>query len=880
MATGLAIFSGSAASAADESNQRWRALWQADQERKQREQQFSESMAFQKSQAQRAEEFQLNLERMRQEWNAGQADSQRQYEQGKWLAENIGNMDIGNAQGALDWLSETGNSWLSFAQSSVRTNLFKNPAEAWAYLDSVYQTPVGQRISIPTLNLALDAAGSMGGIDPKELERIRKDYLAFAQARNSGAEEVDTIALEQSRTALNQAQANLVQTEAETANLDARTQAALQDMGFQAEQHPLIMQNLALVNSGMTLDNEGKLLANDALRIQNEYLPDQIQAALDKQYAETRSVENGNRLFELTLDDTVRTIKAQANISEEEARHLVATANARDAIVNGEVDRLQASIALLNSQKDQTDASAAQMRVQTDAISLSMVETRATIAQQLVEWGRADMLQAIGADLFQGMGFTEEEQANLISSLSETAKSNADLSTRRDIAAVQVAEAQAEVLTRTIDTQVARADEELRLVMGQADYQEWQNSVAESQRQFENDLAERGMRVNERQVEGYLRSLMLQSKQSGAGAGTVPITTAIDETRKSTGISLGDANQHATEWGEAQAAAEYFERLLASPEANAQEISRLTTEYGFSEGNHQQALQHLYQTADNLRNKAVQDVYTYVTSIAGMTGRIPTPEELGITADRMALYDAAVGMLPGVREAGETERNVLAELPEGEARDRVTEVWNYVTERSELISGSQGADGILLGGASVMYDNLLGEFGAERLQEAGIYSPSDVVGEMGQISSQMAADRTLVNQAMERTALITGGENAVNLDDPQSVENFVDTLTGQANAYLTFQQELNNLPKGNGFLGIGPGPEARRLAALRLLSLMSNVASKQELVEAGVIQTQGIWGDVAGLDPEAASAFLGTLISNRYAEAAAVRRVAAAPRFE
>ena len=873
MSTGLAIFYGSAASAADESNQKWRALWQADQERKQRERQFDETMAFNKTQAQRAEEFQLQLERMRQEWSEGQADAQRQYEQGKWLAENIG-----NAQGALDWMAETGNAWLSFAQSSVRTNLFKNPAEAWAYLDSVYQTPVGQRISIPTLNMALDVAGSLGNIDSKELERIRNEYIKFAQSRNSGAEEFDTINLDRARTDLQQAKANVVQTETTTANISAQTQATLQDIGFKAEQNPLILENLRAVNEGLTLDNEGKVAANDMARIQRDYLPEQIEAALDAQYAETRSIENGNRLFELTLDDTVRSIRAQADITEEEARHLVATANARDAIVNGEVDRLTASIALLNAQVEQTNATTEQLGVQTELLGLSGIETRATIAQQLVEWGRADMLQAVGDDLFQGMGFTDQERADLIASLSETASSKADRNTRMEIAAVQVAEAEAEVMTRTVDTQVAQQEEQLRLTMGQADYQEWQNSIAEEQRQLENSLAERGMRVNERQVDAYIKSLMLQSQQATGTTAAMSPTAAIKEVNQSTGTSLEDVGNRAQEWADAQADAEYFDRLLQNPEANAQEISALTTKYGFSGGSLQEARDHLYQLADNRRSRSVQDVYTYITNMAGLIGRVPTPAELGITEELMPVYDAAVLQLPGVRETGETEAVALENL-EGEDRATATNVWNYVADFATNISGL-GVDGVTLGGAATVYDHLTTKFSDEELTLAGIHSPSDLMGQLGTVAADMAADRTLAQQAIDRTAQLTGGENVVNLDDPASAQNFITTLNSQADSYLNFVERLNDLPTGNGFLGIGAAPEQRRQAALQLVSLLSGVASKQQLAEAGVIQTVGLWGDIAGMDVEAAKRFLTNLVSTRYAEAAAVRRIIAAPRFE
>src|SRR5690606_9240540 len=124
-------------------------------------------------------------------------------------------------------------------------------------------------------------------------------------------------------------------------------------------------------------------------------------------------------------------------------------------------DRLTASIALLNARVEQTNATTEQLGVQTELLGLSGIETRATIAQQLVEWGRADMLQAVGDDLFQGMGFTDQERADLIASLSETASSKADRNTRMEIAAVQVAEAEAEVMTRTVDTQVAQQEEQL-----------------------------------------------------------------------------------------------------------------------------------------------------------------------------------------------------------------------------------------------------------------------------------------------------------------------------------------------------------------------------------------------------------------------------------
>jgi hypothetical protein len=159
-----------------------------------------------------------------------------------------------------------------------------------------------------------------------DYDLIKSDVESYLKFTEENADEIIDISwrLARAQPALAEAQVN---------NLDASTNLAVQELGFNEEEQGFVLERLSLGNQLLSVE-----LAGEAIRL--GYLDERLQAELQSILLGNERVANDNRLFGATFDLLVREMTAKVGIAESQARVLLATEALDIAIKQGQVDQI------------------------------------------------------------------------------------------------------------------------------------------------------------------------------------------------------------------------------------------------------------------------------------------------------------------------------------------------------------------------------------------------------------------------------------------------------------------------------------------------------------------------------------------------------------
>ena len=491
----MALFAGSAASATNDSLLQWRQLWQQQDATNKQYDLAQQQMTFQAAQQRDQQAFQERLANAQNDFNLGVLERKELFDVSQIALDMMPNMTLDQQWSQVEALEQIGSPLVHIARNTVQASLFNNFEDAVSLVDSVFTAPLGTAFTPAFVRQAADAVISRSGMGEEEAVAFREELEAALTARQGDAEEWDNLGWETARTGLNQARANVLETQANVYNLNAQTQRIFQDTQFEADKHGFIIDSMDLQNQLMGLQVNREEMVNGNL-------PAQMAAELRNLNAQTKGLENGNELFNRTVEIQVQTMATQLGITQEQLRHDVATGMTRDAIVQGDLDYLRATIDYVGQQELESVARTEGLHVSAEAARLDMSNTRVSILTQLVEMGRPDLLTAVGGDLIAGLDVPEGERAQLLASLAETANSRLSNSEKVERANVQVAMAEARYAEWNADTAAER----------------WQSDADRADRAL--DLQAEGLAIERTRVGAYQASLASGSVAQGARSPT------------------------------------------------------------------------------------------------------------------------------------------------------------------------------------------------------------------------------------------------------------------------------------------------------------------------------------------------------------------------
>jgi hypothetical protein len=473
-------FAGGAAKATADSTLEWQKLWMMQKDADRNYELANKQFTWQAEESEKNRVWQAQMARAQEAFQLGVLGRQELMEVSKIGLEQMPNMTPQQQMDLTEQMKKMGSPLLGVFQNTVRRGLITNLDQALGIIDTFFKGDPSQPFNAMYVRESARAAATMMG--EEEGAAFLADINASIELRQTDVEKWAAHKWDSSVAALDNVRANTGKIEAETAHLGADTARIFQGITFDADKHQFILDHLQHQSNLYELEEVRAALLNTEKSIQNQFLPAMLHAGLRELWAKVQGLENGNELFNRTVDLQVRQMAAATGRSEEDLRHLVATSIARDAIANGELDKLNATIGLLNSQAGQADATAALYGVQADVLGLGMQETRINIATQLVELGRGDLLEAVAGDLFEGMNWTDEQRDSVVASLRATADTRLSNNERQEVAATTLALAEADFARQRADT-------------------------FETQRLFGNAMAERAADTADRHVDAVFQQI-------------------------------------------------------------------------------------------------------------------------------------------------------------------------------------------------------------------------------------------------------------------------------------------------------------------------------------------------------------------------------------
>jgi hypothetical protein len=240
--------------------------------------------------------------------------------------------------------------YLGLFDAQIRTGM--NSEQAKLYLANLVTTPpnvdnpydlVPQWIVDQALSV-LEASGD------EDFDAIKADVEGRLAQRQDDLESIITpgfwtrYALETER----QQGANIL-TGAQTDNVRAQTTRILQDIDITEEQRDIVLRQL---EATATLA-EGNVFAQS---VSNGFLEERQRAELDNILFQNTALQNNARLFEATFDSVVREAAARADLTESEARVLLATEGLEIALKEGQVAQVDVLLRKMESEIENLDA--------------------------------------------------------------------------------------------------------------------------------------------------------------------------------------------------------------------------------------------------------------------------------------------------------------------------------------------------------------------------------------------------------------------------------------------------------------------------------------------------------------------------------------------
>ena len=887
-----AFAAGAKATAQDESLRRWKTLFQADEQIALAEQQLTGTQEAERNRLtlqKRQEDARLKAREREFDLTADDRYGQLTFE----LINTLGPVDgAALAQG----LTDDGNRYATMSWTQVNTGFFKNPIEAKKVVDRFFEdstyipewnllkgalgaySDMGQissedkealfvaaeadlaqrglieeerqgyltdemRLSVQAAGANIDLTAAQAGgvraqtaIDQFSVNNLlpEQERKMRAEADMSEAEFNDLTPLRLLLLAaeiLGQEAANDLlgaqkdKTEAETGLIKGHLGELIRDSERADELHPIFLEHQQLVNDILAVDL-------DAQQVQLGFLPDQLFAALDNIQAQTVNLEDGHKFFAATFDSAVRQVAAEADISDEEARHLLAIGSVRDASARNDLDQGIATLAVINATGEkllaevartvfgmeldadglltnqvQRDLALAQINSLDSEVArqyLGMRETKMAMISDMLREGSPDMLGALAPGILAELGIPPDEINGLVKTMQETASRDDRIQSDIEAAQARIALAEADAAEGTVQPRISAAVTEAYVLRETADdriaasglgvdaaeldviaqgtanqiakaelaAKEWENSTAAADRDLGVRLAEHGMWLD-------IEHLNLSRAAQVAGA-TPPALIERSEAEihklvsQATGLSIDGILQGVQEFNELASDLDLLNALV-NGEGNYDEIDALAVKYGQSAENQQVAVAYLTNRVVAAQTLWISRMGAYSQAYFDASLQIVLgPETFGLQPGH-PIYLQALSIMPFIQ---------AVQADDAERQETAGRVETAVNSAALTLDPST----TYLGGAHVLYERLSEELGPEALAAVGINAPLDLQEDLHAATALALTEREAAEPGLTYVGGLLGRE--LDLGVATDRTEAISTLNNRALSLLQVSDSL------------------------------------------------------------------------------------------
>lgn len=635
------------------------------------------------------------------------------------------------------------------AQGMVRSNIVADPQEALEWLHTnVMNAAPGSGVSVPTVRLYAEGVADFQGWTGQQREDFINMYVESAEALNAEKPEVRDANLETMRLNNAAIQQGIDESKSLVQTRQSEMEIQLARLGMDQESHAVAMEQAQYITSALA--SQATIAALEA-----ENMPYQLQVANRTAWLNLQNEEKRSAVYGDILTAELRSAVAQADINEETARHLIATGDLRDAMVQRDYDRAGADIDWVLQQVEESDMRVRAGEQAMDMSTLSMQETRLSMLATLVEFGNGDLVRARGEELLAGV-VDEELIPGVIDSLATQAeqRGDADLKSRQAMAILTTAQAakeegtidsyiaqaraEADVATGTVDSSIRISNAQAAQLEAQATLSQFAVDTFHEDREFRMNLAERGMSLDERAFEEQTRqfwadyglrvdALELQRQKLAAetaGNAANYKIAVMDDIANATGWDLRQVQNQIDEYATVRSEALELQRLLTDPDWKPEEASETANRWGFISRYEAEArLASLLARAESLENGAITGTQAIIR--AGMSmGVLFDHNDFGVDPDDDIYTEAW-------RRSGVAYEHSNFSDPTNPQVANVSELGIEASGRLSTFAHAYvrnfdpTADATI--GPETVYTLLSSEFGGSVLREAGLDSPADVI---------------------------------------------------------------------------------------------------------------------------------------------------------
>jgi hypothetical protein len=806
------FFHGQAAQTTDESLRRWRQLFQVEEQIDLQRQQLEQAVTLQEDSQAHAVELAELQARLANE----NLDRQEAFKIGETLftSQEEGRTPLDQQYAIAETMSANGNRWAKLYEDNIRSSLLGSSEDTIASIDALFSAKPGDKFNAIQYRAAAPAYANFAGLEGKERENFIQQVNDLVSHYNSLGAEVEDAAMRRLEAevtnleeTVNATRANIVHTRAQTDETIARTDligqqtAKLgQDILQSAELFPHIKEGQRLQNINL----EGQ---NERIRIENDYLPEQITAGLANLYAQTRDLDNGNKLFEATFDDMVAKIAAESQITQEEARHKLATAMARDGIVNADAEQARKALELMD--------------LQIAGQEHALKEAKLSLYNDLLERGQPELVRALAPDLLANVEVSDEDREKIIAMGEETAGQRRVTTSDLERAQATIALAESAFAESTLEDRVAgaKADSSLR---------QQQAATFADQQAFDN-------RIKEMQARAYVDNLRTEQGLTGGLMSSPDAFKRLDD--DNVGNVTGFYNE-IQEWNSLAGELDWLNRLQSGGISPA-EVQELQSK-GISPEAFEAYRSSLAAKVNAEQTTLVNRFASFAAQYRALTGSILRPDLFGMDKESDIYVAAVLERDPSYRQIVSDDKTTQA------VHDAVT---SYID--TAALSGDRMR---LTGGPIAVWDKAVEELGEEALNAAGYNGPESIEPLYADALEQVSVNRSTAQEGMVWASQYSSFPLEFSI--PQDRMEAARIIDGRVNLVQGLAEELENLPvptarQDLGVLGIGNPDRAYDLY------LMGQKIMNRTGLDAATLQQEGFMDTFGNItDVTAATTFL------------------------
>jgi len=634
-------------------------------------------------------------------------------------------------------LDRMGSPYAGLAEGLLSDSLVDDPQQAFAYLQSLANAEPGQGFDVNVTRVYAKSAADFMGLSGQEADDFVQSYVDLANDLNANKETVDQAKLDMARLGVQNLAAEIEQKQTQTARLRQEMDHADQRLAMELEMFPIVRdQALAMRDIYRAEAVQAELIAGN--------MPYQIQLQNRLMWEQIRGEENRNKLFEATFDYQVSIMESEMNIKKEEARHLLATSHIRDALVQGDLDRVQATVDLLKAQTATEQAQAAHLGVQTEATRIANRNALIGSVLELVRTGGGAMVEQFAPQLLEGL-----VPPDLLPSLVDDLKRIADLRLDADLKAVEastrialveadVAEQTAPFAVQQAQAQAQEATQRARIAGAQADVAEATVGDEIASRQAQADLLtmqaatymedrerawqvqQHNMLMDERRTAAYVA----QAQASAAARGAPEVVSRndiLESAEKGSGYKLSKLGEQRMELAELERDIAMLQTAIANNDG--QTIMGIQNRYSLIGGDPVSLLAGL-ETEYETKSQMIINGYQAIIDWGLMYGHEFTPQELGLRDDD-PMFWSAVERYPFFRARNQAVSENL-DAVNHDVDMTIDDAVKAMTADAFMFADSVDVNGVTMAGSRATYDKLVDEHGAEALAAIGINGPEDL----------------------------------------------------------------------------------------------------------------------------------------------------------